>query len=237
MAPSTYSDALRALLSPLTSDQWVQCDSCEIWRRVPKRIADALGDDEQWCARLVSSRRVAPARSSPSRSRSTDSMIRTPRPPSLRPSARSTPVPTRPRSRGERRSIRTLPSSDSLVPRPSRAPSLPLPPPLRSNQPRFCNLNPYDYFNRCDAPQEIEDDEIDVVLQAQAAAEEYKLAAVERAAAEKAEKAAAAAAAAAREHVSYNMSVTDGNQTRRQFQARSIHWSPYDRVGVVNADP
>ncbi|EEH52680.1 uncharacterized protein MICPUCDRAFT_42869 [Micromonas pusilla CCMP1545] len=149
MAPSTYSDALRALLSPLTSDQWVQCDSCEIWRRVPKRIADALGDDEQW----------------------------------------------------------------------------------------FCNLNPYDYFNRCDAPQEIEDDEIDVVLQAQAAAEEYKLAAVERAAAEKAEKAAAAAAAAAREHVSYNMSVTDGNQTRRQFQARSIHWSPYDRVGVVNADP
>jgi hypothetical protein len=22
-----------------------------------------------------------------------------------------------------------------------------------------------------------------------------------------------------------------------QSQARSIHWSPYDRVGVVNADP
>ena len=65
MAPSTYSDALRALLSPLTSDQWVQCDSCEIWRRVPKRIADALGDDEQWCARLVSSRRARPLVSFP----------------------------------------------------------------------------------------------------------------------------------------------------------------------------
>ena len=89
MAPSTYSDALRALMSPLTSDQWVQCDYCEIWRRVPKRIADALGDDEQWCARLVSSRRVAPARSSPSRSRSTDSMIDSNAPSSLPPSLRA----------------------------------------------------------------------------------------------------------------------------------------------------
>jgi hypothetical protein len=24
---------------------------------------------------------------------------------------------------------------------------------------------------------------------------------------------------------------------RKEYQVRSIHWSPYDRVGVVNADP
>ena len=31
---------------------------------------------------------------------------------------------------------------------------------------------------------------------------------------------------------------TMGELTRLvQHQARSIHWSPYDRVGVVNADP
>ena len=26
-------------------------------------------------------------------------------------------------------------------------------------------------------------------------------------------------------------------QTHKEAEARSIHWSPYDRVGVVNADP
>jgi hypothetical protein len=42
------SPALQALLSPLCSDAWVQCDSCELWRRVPKDVSERLGDDEQW---------------------------------------------------------------------------------------------------------------------------------------------------------------------------------------------
>lgn len=42
------SSALQALLTPLCSDAWVQCDSCELWRRVPKHVSERLGDDEQW---------------------------------------------------------------------------------------------------------------------------------------------------------------------------------------------
>ena len=44
------SRALVALLQPLCSDAWVQCDHCELWRRVPKEVSERLGDDEQWCA-------------------------------------------------------------------------------------------------------------------------------------------------------------------------------------------
>ena len=43
------SAALLALLNPLCSDAWVQCDSCEMWRRVPKEVSERLGEDEQWC--------------------------------------------------------------------------------------------------------------------------------------------------------------------------------------------
>ena len=43
------SRALVALLQPLCSDAWVQCDHCELWRRVPKEVSERLGDDEQWC--------------------------------------------------------------------------------------------------------------------------------------------------------------------------------------------
>ena len=43
------SAALLALLNPLCSDAWVQCDSCEKWRRVPKEVSERLGEDEQWC--------------------------------------------------------------------------------------------------------------------------------------------------------------------------------------------
>ena len=47
MAPS---DALNALLraTPLTTDAWVQCDSCEKWRRVPRVVADRLGENTAW---------------------------------------------------------------------------------------------------------------------------------------------------------------------------------------------
>ena len=44
------SRALVALLQPLCSDAWVQCDHCELWRRVPKEVSERLGDDEQWYA-------------------------------------------------------------------------------------------------------------------------------------------------------------------------------------------
>ena len=44
------SRALVALLQPLCSDAWVQCDHCELWRRVPKDVSERLGDDEQWYA-------------------------------------------------------------------------------------------------------------------------------------------------------------------------------------------
>uniref|UniRef100_A0A7S0SAI4 Histone-lysine N-methyltransferase n=1 Tax=Mantoniella antarctica TaxID=81844 RepID=A0A7S0SAI4_9CHLO len=46
------SPALTKLLSPLCSDAWVECDSCQIWRRVPKNVSDRLGDDEQWFCHL-----------------------------------------------------------------------------------------------------------------------------------------------------------------------------------------
>jgi hypothetical protein len=42
------SRALVSLLLPLCSDAWVQCDHCELWRRVPKLVSERLGDDEQW---------------------------------------------------------------------------------------------------------------------------------------------------------------------------------------------
>lgn len=29
-------------------DSWVQCDKCSKWRRVPKGVVDALGDDDEW---------------------------------------------------------------------------------------------------------------------------------------------------------------------------------------------
>lgn len=45
----THSPALQALLEPLTTDTWVQCDSCEVWRRVPNYVSERLGDNDQWC--------------------------------------------------------------------------------------------------------------------------------------------------------------------------------------------
>ncbi|OUS45476.1 hypothetical protein BE221DRAFT_49305, partial [Ostreococcus tauri] len=44
------SAALEALLAttPLTTDAWVQCDSCATWRRVPAIVAERLGDDRAW---------------------------------------------------------------------------------------------------------------------------------------------------------------------------------------------
>lgn len=30
------------------ADNWVQCDRCRKWRRVPAALADALGEDEAW---------------------------------------------------------------------------------------------------------------------------------------------------------------------------------------------
>ena len=57
------SRALVALLQPLCSDAWVQCDHCELWRRVPKEVSERLGDDEQWCAppSLLRTHRLVPA--------------------------------------------------------------------------------------------------------------------------------------------------------------------------------
>ena len=45
-----YSQTLRDLLAqtPLTTDAWVQCDSCQVWRRVPNFVALKLGEHEQW---------------------------------------------------------------------------------------------------------------------------------------------------------------------------------------------
>lgn len=56
------SRALMSLLRPLCSDAWVQCDSCALWRRVPKEVSERLGDDDQWCAReLAIARARAPS--------------------------------------------------------------------------------------------------------------------------------------------------------------------------------
>jgi hypothetical protein len=45
-----YSERLQNLLSsdPLTTDAWVQCDSCQVWRRVPFMVAERLGDNQAW---------------------------------------------------------------------------------------------------------------------------------------------------------------------------------------------
>ena len=45
-----YSQTLKDLLSqtPLTTDAWAQCDSCQVWRRVPNFVALKLGEHEQW---------------------------------------------------------------------------------------------------------------------------------------------------------------------------------------------
>ncbi|CAL6409456.1 unnamed protein product [Bathycoccus prasinos] len=45
-----YSQTLKDLLAqtPLTTDAWVQCDSCQVWRRVPNFVALKLGEHEQW---------------------------------------------------------------------------------------------------------------------------------------------------------------------------------------------
>jgi hypothetical protein len=33
----------------LGTQQWVQCDKCEKWRRVAAALAEGLADDEPWC--------------------------------------------------------------------------------------------------------------------------------------------------------------------------------------------
>jgi hypothetical protein len=43
------------------TDNWIQCDSCSKWRRVPKNIADALGDDDEWCAPAARARALRAA--------------------------------------------------------------------------------------------------------------------------------------------------------------------------------
>ena len=44
------SETLQRLLSerPLTTDAWVQCDSCQVWRRVPQLVAERLGENHAW---------------------------------------------------------------------------------------------------------------------------------------------------------------------------------------------
>lgn len=44
------SATLQRLLSekPLTTDAWVQCDGCKVWRRVPAVVAERLGDNAAW---------------------------------------------------------------------------------------------------------------------------------------------------------------------------------------------
>lgn len=32
----------------LPKDSWVQCDTCNKWRRIPVALAEALGDDDKW---------------------------------------------------------------------------------------------------------------------------------------------------------------------------------------------
>jgi len=46
---ATWSPALRELMSarPLTTDAWVQCDACSLWRRVPASVAERMGVDER----------------------------------------------------------------------------------------------------------------------------------------------------------------------------------------------
>ena len=56
------SAALLALLNPLCSDAWVQCDSCEKWRRVPKEVSERLGEDEQWCVPFLPALSRRPSR-------------------------------------------------------------------------------------------------------------------------------------------------------------------------------
>jgi ATP-binding cassette subfamily F protein 2 len=41
----------------------------------------------------------------------------------------------------------------------------------------------------------------------------------------------------AKEEKEAKRSPPDAAAPRKPSQVRSIHWSPYDRVGVVNADP
>lgn len=33
---------------PESAQDWVQCDRCTKWRRVPHSVAEALGDDDEW---------------------------------------------------------------------------------------------------------------------------------------------------------------------------------------------
>lgn len=48
-ASASWSPALRELMRarPLTTDAWVQCDACALWRRVPASVAERLGVDER----------------------------------------------------------------------------------------------------------------------------------------------------------------------------------------------
>ena len=56
-----YSKILTAMLSarPLTTDAWVQCDGCKLWRRVPRHVSERLGDNEQWFCNLNNDARFA----------------------------------------------------------------------------------------------------------------------------------------------------------------------------------
>ena len=51
-----YSQTLRDLLAqkPLTTDAWVQCDACQVWRRVPNFVATKLGEHEHGFATKIS---------------------------------------------------------------------------------------------------------------------------------------------------------------------------------------
>lgn len=42
------SDEEDSVKSEQDADNWVQCDRCTKWRRVPKRVTDALEDDVKW---------------------------------------------------------------------------------------------------------------------------------------------------------------------------------------------
>jgi hypothetical protein len=37
-----------SVLSDQDADNWIQCDRCNKWRRVPKQVSDAIDDDAEW---------------------------------------------------------------------------------------------------------------------------------------------------------------------------------------------
>ena len=189
------SRALVALLQPLCSDAWVQCDHCELWRRVPKEVSERLGDDEQWCAPLSRSEHFAsfpptrsdvfaPSDARPARGPTVARLLSFPGPVSFGPDRRdrgAAPRPRRacapraprppPRPRADSRDLSAV-SERLLLSRANAKPQTALSATLRASLRRFCKLNNDSRYDTCEAPQEIDNDEIDILLKAQQDAEE-----------------------------------------------------------------